>query len=86
MAPAFIGVNAGKKSVVLDLKQPLAQEAARRLIATADVLIENFRPGVMAKFGLDYALGAQQLRPELIYCSISGYGQNGPASRLAGDR
>ncbi|MFC4313180.1 CaiB/BaiF CoA transferase family protein [Steroidobacter flavus] len=77
MAPAFIAVNAGKKSVVLDLKQPLAQEAARRLIATSDVLIENFRPGVMAKFGLDYA-SVRTLRPELIYCSISGYGQNGP--------
>jgi crotonobetainyl-CoA:carnitine CoA-transferase CaiB-like acyl-CoA transferase len=77
MAPAFIGVNAGKKSVVLDLKQPLAREAARRLIATADVLVENFRPGVMAKFGLDYA-AVRSLRPELIYCSISGYGQSGP--------
>jgi crotonobetainyl-CoA:carnitine CoA-transferase CaiB-like acyl-CoA transferase len=77
MAPAFIGVNAGKKSLVLDLKQPLAQEAARRLIATSDVLIENFRPGVMAKFGLDYT-AVRSLRPELIYCSISGYGQNGP--------
>ncbi|HEY0682323.1 MAG TPA: CaiB/BaiF CoA-transferase family protein [Steroidobacter sp.] len=77
MAPAFIAVNAGKKSLVLDLKQPLAQEAARRLIATCDVLVENFRPGVMAKFGLDYA-SVRELRPELIYCSISGYGQNGP--------
>ena len=77
MAPAFIGVNAGKKSIVLDLKQPLALEAARRLIATCDVLVENFRPGVMAKFGLDYA-SVRTLRPELIYCSISGYGQSGP--------
>ncbi len=77
MAPAFIAVNAGKKSVVLDLKDKLAQEAARRLIATSDVLVENFRPGVMAKFGLDYA-SVRALRPELIYCSISGYGQNGP--------
>lgn len=77
MAPAFIAVNAGKKSMTLDLKQPLAQEAARRLIATCDVLVENFRPGVMAKFGLDYA-AVRALRPELIYCSISGYGQSGP--------
>jgi crotonobetainyl-CoA:carnitine CoA-transferase CaiB-like acyl-CoA transferase len=77
MAPAFIGVNAGKKSIVLDLKQSLAREAARRLIATADVLVENFRPGVMAKFGLDYD-SVRSLRPELIYCSISGYGQSGP--------
>ncbi|MBM0106305.1 CoA transferase [Steroidobacter sp. S1-65] len=77
MAPAFIAVNAGKKSMTLDLKQPLAQEAARRLIATCDVLVENFRPGVMAKFGLDYT-SVRALRPELIYCSISGYGQSGP--------
>lgn len=77
MAPAFIGINAGKKSVTLDLKQPLAREAARRLIKTADVLVENFRPGVMAKFGLDYST-VRELRPELIYCSVSGYGQNGP--------
>jgi CoA:oxalate CoA-transferase len=77
MSPAFIGINAGKKSLVLDLKQPLAREAARRLIKSADVLVENFRPGVMAKFGLDYA-SARELKPELIYCSVSGYGQNGP--------
>lgn len=77
MSPAFIAVNAGKKSVVLDLKQPLAQQAARRLIETSDVLVENFRPGVMAKFGLDHA-SVRTLRPELIYCSISGYGQSGP--------
>jgi CoA:oxalate CoA-transferase len=77
MAPAFIGVNAGKKSVVLDLKQPLGVEAARRLIATCDVLVENFRPGVMGKFGLDY-VSVRALRPELVYCSISGYGQSGP--------
>jgi CoA:oxalate CoA-transferase len=77
MSPAFIGINAGKKSLVLDLKQPLAREAARRLIKSADVLVENFRPGVMAKFGLDYP-SARELKPELIYCSVSGYGQNGP--------
>lgn len=77
MAPAFIGVNAGKKSLVLDLKQPLAQEAARRLIAKSDVVLENFRPGVMARFGLDYE-AAKRLQPKIVYCSISGYGQSGP--------
>src|SRR5688572_685852 len=51
MAPAFIAVNAGKQSLTLDLKQSLAQDAARRLIRSADVLVENFRPGVMRKFG-----------------------------------
>ncbi|HEY8539491.1 MAG TPA: CoA transferase [Steroidobacteraceae bacterium] len=77
MSPAFIGVNAGKKSVVLDLKQPLAREAARRLISRSDVVLENFRPGVMAKFGLDYA-SVRELEPRIVYCSISGYGQNVP--------
>lgn len=77
MSPAFIGVNAGKKSVVLDLKQPLAQEAARRLISRSDVVLENFRPGVMARFGLDYE-SARALQPRIVYCSVSGYGQSGP--------
>ena len=77
MAPAFIAVNAGKKSLVLDLKQPAAQDAARRLVASSDVLLENFRPGVMARFGLDYA-AASALQPRLVYCSVSGYGQDGP--------
>jgi CoA:oxalate CoA-transferase len=77
MAPAFIGVNAGKKSLALDLKQPLAVEAARRLIESSDVVLENFRPGVMARFGLDYAR-VKQVQPRIVYCSISGYGQSGP--------
>ena len=77
MAPAFIGVNAGKKSLVLDLKQSLAREAARRLIAKSDVVLENFRPGVMMRFGLDYE-AARELQPKIVYCSISGYGQSGP--------
>jgi CoA:oxalate CoA-transferase len=77
MAPAFIGVNAGKKSVALDLKHPPALEAARRLIRSADVLVENFRPGVMSRLGLDYET-ARSLQPRIVYCSISGYGQSGP--------
>jgi Predicted acyl-CoA transferases/carnitine dehydratase len=77
MSPAFIGINAGKKSITLDLKQPLGQEAARRLIASCDVVVENFRPGTMAKFRLDYP-SVRELRPGLIYCSVSGYGQSGP--------
>lgn len=77
MAPAFIGVNAGKKSVTLDLKHPPAREAARRLIQSCDVLVENFRPGVMKRLGLDYD-AARELQPRIVYCSISGYGQNGP--------
>jgi crotonobetainyl-CoA:carnitine CoA-transferase CaiB-like acyl-CoA transferase len=78
---SFGQLNAGKKSLVLDLKSPQAVEAARRLVATADLVVENFRPGVMRRFGLDYdALAA--IRPELIYCAISGYGQTGPSSQL----
>ena len=78
---SFGQLNAGKKSLVLDLKAPQSVEAARRLVATADIVVENFRPGVMRRFGLDYdALKA--IRPELIYCAISGYGQTGPSSQL----
>ena len=78
---SFGQLNAGKKSVSLDLKSPRAVEAVRRLVATADVVVENFRPGVMRRFGLDY----EALRPikrELIYCAISGYGQIGPSAEL----
>jgi len=78
---SFGQLNAGKKSLVLDLKAPAAVEAARRLAATADVVVENFRPGVMRRFGLDYEALAP-LAPKLIYCAISGYGQTGPSSLL----
>ena len=77
MAPAFIAVNAGKKSIVLDLKKAADLETARRLVARSDVLVENFRPGVMQRFGLDYA-GALVLNESIVYCSVSGYGQSGP--------
>ena len=78
----FGQLNAGKQSIVLDLKQPAAQEIVRRLLATTDVLVENFRPGVMRRFGLDYA-ALSAAHPALIYCAISGYGQTGPSSDLA---
>jgi len=78
---SFGQLNAGKKSIVLDLKSPRGAEAAKRLVATADVLVENFRPGVMRRFGLDYT-ELKELRLELIYCAISGYGQTGPSSQL----
>ena len=69
--------NAGKRSVAINLKSERGQELARQLISNADVVIENFRPGIMAKFGLDYA-SLTTLKPDLVYCSISGYGQTGP--------
>src|ERR1700691_3265438 len=77
MAPAFIAVNAGKKSMSLDLKNPASLDAARRLIARCDVVVENFRPGVMARLGLGLS-EARALKPDIIYCSVSGYGQSGP--------
>ena len=77
----FGQLNVGKKSLVLDLKSPDAIEIIRRLVATADILVENFRPGVMRRLKLDYA-SLRELNPKLIYCSISGYGQTGPSAEL----
>jgi len=78
---AFGQLNVGKKSVVLDLKSEDGKEAVRRLVATADILVENFRPGVMSRLRLDYD-SMRQVNPRLIYCSISGYGQTGPSAEL----
>ena len=78
----FGHLNAGKKSVVLDLKNPEAKTIARKLVANSDVLIEGFRPGVMARMGLDYA-SLQDECPGLVYCSISGWGQQGPRAQQA---
>jgi len=77
----FGQLNVGKKSLVLDLKTPDAIETIRRLAADADILVENFRPGVMRRLKLDHAT-LRALNPKLIYCSISGYGQTGPSSEL----
>ena len=73
----FVGLNRNKKSIGLDLRQPEAQEIVKRLAATSDVLIENFKPGDLARRGLDYAT-IGPLNPRLIYLSISGFGQTGP--------
>ena len=82
-SPGFNAVNRGKRGIVLDLKTPAAQEAFRRLARRADILIENYRPGVMRSFGLDYASLAPA-HPGLIYASISGYGQTGPDASRGG--
>jgi crotonobetainyl-CoA:carnitine CoA-transferase CaiB-like acyl-CoA transferase len=76
----FVSANRGKRSVVLDLKQPAALEAVRRLIAGADVLVQNFRPGTMERLGLDEP-AMRALNPGLIYVSISGVGETGPYVR-----
>ena len=78
---AFGQLNVGKKSLVLDLKSKEGLEAVRRLVATADILVENFRPGVMRRLRMDYET-LRPLNPKLIYCSISGYGQTGPSAEL----
>ena len=79
---AFGQLNVGKKSLVLDLKSEDGWEAIRRQVGRADVLVENFRPGVMRRLKLDYATLAE-LNPRLVYCSISGYGQTGPSAELS---
>jgi crotonobetainyl-CoA:carnitine CoA-transferase CaiB-like acyl-CoA transferase len=78
---AFGQLNIGKNSLVLDLKSPKGVAAVRRLAERADILVENFRPGVMRRLKLDYD-SLRELNPKLIYCSISGYGQTGPSAEL----
>ncbi|MCX7283375.1 MAG: CoA transferase [Novosphingobium sp.] len=75
MSPAFIAANAGKKSIALDLKDNGDLGIARDIIARSDVVLENFRPGVMARLGLGYE-HVCALRSDIIYCSVSGYGQD----------
>jgi len=77
MGVSFLAQNAGKKSVTLNLKSPKGRALFLRLVATADVLVENFRPGVMDRLDLSYGT-LKEVKPELIYCAISGFGQDGP--------
>ncbi|MET3516674.1 crotonobetainyl-CoA:carnitine CoA-transferase CaiB-like acyl-CoA transferase [Pseudacidovorax sp. 1753] len=81
MGVSFLAQNAGKRSITVDLKKPEGKEVLRRLVRTADVLVENFRPGVMQRLGLGYdELLAEN--PRLVYCAISGFGQDGPLRDL----
>jgi crotonobetainyl-CoA:carnitine CoA-transferase CaiB-like acyl-CoA transferase len=81
MGASFLAQNAGKRSIALDLKKPGGNAVLHRLVASADALVENFRPGVMARLGLGYeALLAHN--PRLVYCAISGFGQDGPLRDL----
>src|SRR4051795_1325650 len=77
----FGSYNVGKKSVVLDLKSASGLDAVKRLVTRVDVLVENFRPGVMRRLKLDQET-MRPINPKLIYCSISGYGQTGPSAEL----
>jgi crotonobetainyl-CoA:carnitine CoA-transferase CaiB-like acyl-CoA transferase len=82
-AAYFHATNRGKRSVTVDFRTPEGQQTVRRLVADADVVIENFKVGGLAKYGLDYASLAA-VNPRLIYCSITGFGQNGPYAHRAG--
>jgi crotonobetainyl-CoA:carnitine CoA-transferase CaiB-like acyl-CoA transferase len=82
-SPSFNAVNRGKRSVVLNLKTREGREIFLRLAAASDIVIENYRPGVMTALGLDYAALAAR-NPRIIYASISGYGQTGPQAHKGG--
>lgn len=83
MATAFHIVNRGKRSVVLDLKNPAGRDALLRLVPKYDVVLESFRPGVMERLGLGYET-LREAHPGLVYCAISGYGKDGPLQNRAG--
>ena len=86
MGASYLGTNAGKRSITLDLKSPEGQEIFRRLVAKADAVFENFRPGTMEKLGLGYEQ-LKDIKPSLVYCAVSGFGQDGPfAQRAAYDQ
>ena len=77
MGASFLAQNAGKRSVTINLKSAAGKDVFRRLVGSADVVIENFRPGVMERLGLGYD-ALREIRPGLVYCAISGFGQDGP--------
>ncbi|HEU5140189.1 MAG TPA: CaiB/BaiF CoA-transferase family protein [Bacillales bacterium] len=79
----FHSLNRNKKSIVLNLKSEEGKNLFIKLVRTADVVIESFRPGVMERLGLDYKV-LRDINPRLVYCALTGYGQNGPYAHLAG--
>ena len=80
MGASFLALNAGKKSLTLNLKDARGKEIFKRLVRHADVVLENFRPGAMKKLGLDYTV-LKEINPGLIYCAVSGFGQEGPLAQ-----
>lgn len=81
MGVSFMAQNAGKRSITLNLKDPRGKEILKKLVAKADVLVENFRPGVMDRLELGYDV-LSKVNPGLVYCAISGFGQSGPMKKL----
>jgi crotonobetainyl-CoA:carnitine CoA-transferase CaiB-like acyl-CoA transferase len=79
----FLSANRGKHSVAINIADPRGQDIVKALVARADVLVENFKPGDLARYGLDYAT-LQKINPRLVYCSITGFGQTGPNADRAG--
>lgn len=82
-AAYFYATNRGKRSITCDFRTPEGQETVRQLVADADVLIENFKVGGLAKYGLDYE-SLRKVNPRLVYCSVTGFGQTGPYAHRAG--
>ena len=76
-ASSFVAVNRNKKGITADLTKPGGQEVVRKLAAVCDVLVENYKTGDLARYGLDYA-GIKAVNPRIIYCSVTGFGQTGP--------
>ena len=82
MSPPFMSINAGKRSLGIDLKHPAAKDIIFKLIAAADVVVENFRAGAIERLGFGYE-DVRAVKPDIIYCSMSGYGQQGPMRGVA---
>lgn len=82
MAPSYLTCNLNKRSLTLDLKHAAAKQIVERLVAGADAVVENMRPGTMKRLGFGYD-ALRSIKPDLVYCSVSGYGQQGPKSELA---
>ena len=77
LSPSFMGMNLNKRSLTLNLKSAAAIDIVKKLIADTDVMVENFKSGTMDRLGLGYE-DLKKIKPDLIYCSVTGYGQNGP--------
>jgi crotonobetainyl-CoA:carnitine CoA-transferase CaiB-like acyl-CoA transferase len=82
LSPMFLACNAGKRGITLDLKHPQAKEVVTRLLQNADVLLENYKAGVIEKLGFGYE-AVKAIKPDIVYCSVTGYGQAGPYAGAA---